>query len=348
MKIFCDESGFTGDDLLQRDQPYFTYSAVQLDDDVTNEIIEYIHSNYNVQNKNEIKGKNLVQNSKGQKVIKYLFETYKDRVKLVFHDKKYALAGKIVEYGVEPYLRSNSMFYRSKLHIYLTSGFYLDFIIKTESATEIFHDFVSLARRKIRFEESIFNSETSIKGNLKWMFDLIQHNPDLLLNEIKYHDKSLQSNWLLDLTTTSLFGLLTDWSKNGEELEVICDDSKVFNNSAIIEAYNKMGLNNSKAEFLGTMIGFNLKDDIINKNSKDEKGLQIADVFSSALNYCLKNKDTEFGKQIIQVVLKDCLCKPESFCIMPAIKEEIKEYSEDKLTFYHRFMYMIYNDVLNS
>ncbi|MDF3026917.1 MAG: hypothetical protein K0S23_1224 [Fluviicola sp.] len=346
LTIYCDESGFTGDDLLKEDQPYFIYSAVNMTEKNLTEIKDYIERNYNLQG-GEIKGKNIVTRAAGQKVIKYIFEKYAHLARLVFHDKKYALAGKLVEYGIEPYLKSNELFYKSELHIYLASGFYLDLKLKHESAERLFEDFVALARRQLTFEDSLFASKSKLSGQLNWMFEIIRHKPEIMLNELNYDDTSPQSNWLLDLTTTSLFGLLTEWSKNNEILEVICDDSKVFNNSSIIESYNSMGLNNRRSDFLGTPIGFNLKKDIVNKSSKDEIGLQIADLFSATLNYCLKNRELEFSKSILKIVHETCICTPESFCLMPTIQENVKEYTDEKLVFYHQFMYKIYVDAMS-
>ena len=347
MKIYCDESGFTGDDLLETNQPYFVYSAVSLTDEILDEIVNYVYNNYNIQN-GEIKGKNLVNNKNGQNVVKYIFENYSQYARLVYHDKKYALAGKIVEYAVEPYLKSNFQFYQSKLHIYLASGFYLAFHINDYSAEALFEDFLALVRKKKTYEETIFYSSEKENDFLKWLFDIVSHSPEIMLNEIQHQDENPQTKWILDLTLTSLFGLLTEWSKNGEELEVICDDSKVFKNSSIIKSYNSMGLKNSRAEFLGTTIGFNLKRDIVNSDSKSTIGLQIADLFSSTIFYCLKNMDSDFSKYIMAIVYKKCLCSPETFCIMPTIIEDVKEYDNEKLLFYRRFMAFIYNDVMNS
>ncbi|QMW03176.1 DUF3800 domain-containing protein [Spirosoma foliorum] len=111
MKIFCDESGYTGADLLERAQPYFVYSGIKLDDKATGEIKNYIYSNYNIQN-SEIKGKLIVNNQKGREVISHIFKRYGKFARIVFHDKKYALAAKIIEYGIEPYLTSSEIFYK--------------------------------------------------------------------------------------------------------------------------------------------------------------------------------------------------------------------------------------------
>jgi hypothetical protein len=100
MNVYFDESGYTGGDLLEKAQPYFTYSALRISNKKLQEIKEFIYKNYKVQGE-EIKGKYLVNSSKGQKLLLTVFENYSSYVRIVFHDKKFALACKIVEYGIK-------------------------------------------------------------------------------------------------------------------------------------------------------------------------------------------------------------------------------------------------------
>ena len=108
-----------------------------------------------------------------------------------------------------------------------------------------------------------------------------------------------------------------------------------------------MGLIGSRADFLGIPLGFNLKGEIKNADSKSSNELQIADLFSSTVFYCLKNQETQFSKDIMKIVLKDCLCTPETFCVMPKIKSHEKEFEEKKF-YYYSLMYSIYNDIIKK
>lgn len=342
MKIFCDESGYTGSDLLEVGQPYFVYSGVNLDDKTTNEIKDYIYNNYNIQN-DEIKGKLIVNNHKGREVIRHIFKKYGKIARVVFHDKKYALAAKIIEYGVESYLSSNYVFYATKLNDFLATGLYASFITKDESAEKIFEDFLLVMRGKKTFEESSFHSLSKENPLIEWILDIMTHNPTIVLDEIQTKEGEPEK-WILDLTMTSLLGILTDWSKYGDKLEVTCDNSKVFIDNPIVETFNKMGLVGSRAKFLGATLGFNLEGEIVNADSKENIELQIADLFSSTIFYCLKNQNTQFSKDIMKIVLKNCLCTPETFCVMPKIKSHKKEFENNKY-YYYSLMYSIYNDI---
>jgi len=343
MKIYCDESGYTGADLLERSQPYFVYAGVNLNDQITKEIKNYIYSNYQIQN-DEIKGKLIVNSSKGRKVIYHIFKNYGKYARIVFDDKKYALAAKIIEYGIEPFLSSNYIFYTSKLNEFLATGLYASFITKDESAESLFADFLLVMRGKISFEESSFNSLSKDNPLIEWLLDIMTNNPEVILDEIKTSEGNPEK-WILDLTMTSLLGILTDWSKNGEKLDVTCDNSKVFIDNPVVESFNKMGLIGSRADFLGVKLGFNLVGEIKNADSKDFVELQIADLFSSTVFYCLKNQESKFSKDIMKIVLKDSLCTPETFCVMPKINSYKEEFDEKKY-YYYSLMYSIYQDIM--
>jgi len=342
MKIYCDESGYTGSDLLEKNQPYFVYSAVNFSEKQLTEIKEYIYKNYNVQN-NEIKGKLLVNNTKGQKVIKEIFKKYSKNARIVYHDKKYALSAKIVEYGIEPYLRSNFQFYKSNLNDFIATGLYASFILKEDSAEKLFQDFLLILRGKKEIDSNLLISLKNDNPLFEWLLEIITTKPSIILDEIQIADSEIDK-WILDLTMTSLLGLLSDWSKNGAELDVVCDNSKVFINNPIFEIINKMGLIGNRKKILETPLGFKLKNIITIDDSKDNFGIQMADLFSSTIYYCLNNRETEFSKFILDIFVKDCLCTPASFCVLPKLTGSEKEFPHKK-EYYYEFMNMIYLDV---
>ena len=62
-KVYFDESGFTGTNLLNQDQTVFTYAAVGLDNKRADEIISIIRANFPTQAQ-ELKFKNYSKSSK--------------------------------------------------------------------------------------------------------------------------------------------------------------------------------------------------------------------------------------------------------------------------------------------
>src|ERR1035437_2023943 len=136
MTIYCDESGYTGADLLEVNQPYFVFSGVVLSEQNILDIERTIRSNYLVQG--EIKGRNIIQSKKGQDTILKVFNEYSENCKVVFHEKKYALAAKIFEYAIEPNLISNQLAYETGFHKYISTGLYAYFVNSKYDAENIF------------------------------------------------------------------------------------------------------------------------------------------------------------------------------------------------------------------
>ncbi|MEZ5045035.1 MAG: DUF3800 domain-containing protein [Saprospiraceae bacterium] len=344
MTIYCDEAGYTGNHLLDNTQPYFVYSSLKLDETICKEIKDRIYRQYNIQN-DEIKGKNIVNSKRGRKLIFELLTDYKHLVRVVFHDKKYVLAAKIVEYGIEPYLSSNYLFYITKLNEFIATGLYVSFITKDISAEKLFDEFLNILRGKKTLEKNVLKEMGTKNPAVDWVLRIITHDPEVIIDEIG--EGMNVEKWLLDLTTVSLSGLLTEWSKNGEELEVICDNSKVFDNNQLFNEINKMGIANRRADFLGIQMGFNLKTDITTADSKMHLGLQIADLFASTVFYCLRNQSDDFSKKVMKIVFENCLCTPESFCVTPKLISRQKQFTNN-LKLYHSMMCSILDDLRNQ
>jgi hypothetical protein len=98
-----------------------------------------------------------------------------------------------------------------------------------------------------------------------------------------------------------------------------------------------MGLSGKTAELLDDVIGFELTKEISLAKSKEEPGLEIADIFASTVGYALNNKADEFSKKIIKYTFEKTICNP-SFCIFPSSKNT---YSKEQIDFYKRLMRII-------
>ncbi|MBI2274722.1 MAG: DUF3800 domain-containing protein [Bacteroidetes bacterium] len=333
MVIYCDESGFSGPNLLVADQPFFVYAGVSLDDELVKEMLDYVKANYPVQK--EIKGRNLVQNDKGQKVISEIFRRYNSRAKIVYHDKKYALAAKIFEYAIEPNMVSNQMAYETGFNRFIATGLYAYFVTATDDAEHIFRSFMDTVRGDSK--TALFEINHHEKNYLLWwLFEIVKYDPKTLFNEIGTDGKI--DPWILDLTTTSLMGILNEYGKHHDEFTVVCDDCNLLKESDVVQGLNQIGSHGYRAEFLGATMGYKLKQDIILKNSKKDPGLQVADLFATGVGFSLRNAETDFAKEILGIVNSNCLCDP-SFCILPNLKAG---WDQEKVAFYHKFMHLIW------
>ena len=321
MKIYCDEAGHTGKNLMDENQEFFVYAGLNLEGDLPDQILDFVKSNYNYQG-GEFKGKNLVKSSKGRKLIVQLFKEYGSLARIVFHDKKYALACKIIEYGIEPYLEGNNMlFYLTQLNKFLAYELYEQFTKSDLAAENIYKDFYMILTGDLTFDKSEMKKLVPTNSTIKWILDIVYTNPQLIIDEIGEFNR-----WVLDIVTTSMIGIFSDFSKNGEALDITCDESQFFNNP-IIEYINNMGVKDSRTEILGINLGYKLKDNIKIENSKEVAGLQVADIFASSVFYALKNTNKEFSESILPL-LPNSFCTPGTYCVLP---ENIDALNDNKV-----------------
>lgn len=137
MPIYCDESGYTGSNLLVTAQPYFVYAALNAAEKEIDEFYNYLKSKYKFQG--ELKGANLMHTSGGKRAIQELFRRFENNVKIIFHHKKYALACKFFEYTYEPVIANkNSFFYQMRFNRFVAHLFYISFEKSENSAEKVF------------------------------------------------------------------------------------------------------------------------------------------------------------------------------------------------------------------
>lgn len=135
--VFCDESGMTGNDLLDVNQAYFTYASVAISFERAEEIVSRTLRDHRLQGK-ELKGRQLVRTGRGQRAITSLLSEVCQEARLVMHHKKYALACKFFEYIFEPVLSEhNSIFYAVGFNRFIANMLYLWTLGRPESAEQL-------------------------------------------------------------------------------------------------------------------------------------------------------------------------------------------------------------------
>lgn len=341
-KIYCDEAGYSGENLLDKDQPFFVYSGIRLDQDELHEAIKLIYDNFPIETdpatgkKYEVKGNKLVKTTIGKKTTIKLFERFSRNARLVYCEKKYALACKIFEYLVEPYLASNESLYEIGFHRFVSNSIYSYFLKKGGKAEDIFVAFLAEMRGKQNAKIFEFEMDTIDDSVMKWVLDIAKYKPEIFYKQITTNGKV--DTWILNLTSTSLTAILTDWDNVSSPLTVICDDSNLFEEENVLAPINRMGRYGKKVEFLGQPIGFKMTQDIVLANSKTEIGIQIADIFASALAYAVNHMAEPFSKQVYRFFVKDCLCRPNTNCILP----EPEKYDERQRNEYMKWMKLIH------
>lgn len=295
--VYFDESGFTGNRLLDSQQPIFSYAAVVIEDEEANALVDQIIKKYNIQN-GEIKGGQLVKKIKGRRAIDEILESLNGKMKVSVSDKKYALAGKFFEYIFEPSLAQiNSVFYNINFHKFVSTMLYLDFVSSGVYVEKLFEEFESLMRTGDFVSlKTLFSSGATgkLSQTLEYIVAFAVNNKDAVVKELDGYIGEGAGKWILDLTNTSLHTLLADWGQNYETLTAYCDNSKPLESDQ--ELLNSMiGRSDRLFSTFGDQeipITYNLTESINLVDSKDFAGVQLADAVAAAFSYACNRKNT--------------------------------------------------------
>jgi len=319
--IYFDESGFTGNNLLDPTQPVFAYAGVALDPEAAAYLHSEVKSRFRLQGE-EIKGQNLVQSARGKKAITWLLSECKETALVTVSNKNFALAGKFFEYVFEPVLKhNNSLFYAVGFHRFIANLVYVLFTARTERAQQLLNDFEMLMRDKdVSSLKKIFDPERlaiDFNDPLDQILTFALCHLDKIREEIgELSEIDGVSRWALELTATSLFWLLSLWSEHFNRMQVYCDQSKpLYENQSVFEAmigrtdrvYMKLGKQPEMA------LTYNLAGPIVFLDSKTSPGIQIADVISSSIAYAFKNREEDYSEEWLKIA------EPmlTSICIIP-------------------------------
>lgn len=296
--VYFDESGFTGNRLLDSKQPIFSYAAVVIQDEEAKALVAHIIKKYQIQN-GEIKGGKLVKKIKGRRALDEILNSLHGKMKVSVSNKKYALAGKFFEYIFEPSLaRISSIFYGINFHKFVSTMLYIDFLRSGAQAEEIFEAFEALMRTG-NFDSSKALSHTSFAGEssktLEYILTFSANNQSAVIEELNGYIGEGSGKWSLDLTNTSLYTLLSDWGQSYKTLTAYCDKSKPLETDQ--ELLNTMiGRTDKVFSSFGDKelpITFNLTEPINLVDSKDFAGVQLADAVAAAFSYACNSDNTD-------------------------------------------------------
>lgn len=294
--VYFDESGFTGNNLLSKDQPFFSYAAVVTDDIESKKIVEYIIQKYSI-NAAELKGSTLVNSRKYQPAVDEILNHFKGRMRVIINQKKYALSGKFFEYIFEPVLaRKSSIFYKLNFHLFISNIMYFSLAANDEYSELLHSRFEGFSRGKIHVDEFIEPVDDSKHSEIMAdIYDFAKNNISIIEDEYAGLEGTGIDKWVLDLTSTSLYNLLCDISSKFGSIRAICDSSKPLLTHQ--DSFNKM-VGNEKITYevfnqKKIPITFNLAEPIVLSDSKITHGIQIADVIAAASIYVLNNKKSK-------------------------------------------------------
>ncbi len=298
--IYCDEAGFTGNNLLDPNQTYFVYGSVDIENQHAGELLSEVASKFALQNVKELKGQNLIKHMRGRMAVKWLMNECREHFHLVYSDKAFAIAGKFFEIIFEPLLAGySSFFYRIDFHRFIANVIYHSLKRKTPLAVEAVNNLQSIFSKRDNPSELVKSRKLNPQLLLEAIFYFCQLNEQAILAQMNYHtDRSDSSNrWYLDLSLTSLHSSLVFWGERYPVMKVVCDDSKpLWEHKDIITlsglaAMGTLVLNSGVSSGVNPSgPKFEVKEVTFGR-SHEHPSLQLADIFASSANYALNRQD---------------------------------------------------------
>jgi hypothetical protein len=290
-QIYCDESGFTGNNLLDRRDPFFAYATVAVCHEEAKEFTEKIIRDHKLQG-GELKFGNLIRHNTGRKVILQVIEKFSPSAKVAINDKKYNLGCKFYEYIFDPIIKGkNSIFYEIGFHKFISNVLYLHFQAKSDFAEEIFDDFYTLMMSGDNENLTYLFGSLDLE-DLSPPIDMIRRfciaHKDSICERLIALKNNGSDTWILDLTSSALFALLVEWGQEFDRLEVFCDKSKPLQQQD--EIFQVMVGREGKMFSKQHASSFNLVNSPEYVDSKTFPGVQIADIFAGAFTYMFREE----------------------------------------------------------
>lgn len=299
LTIYLDESGYTGNNLLDEAQPLFVMSAVAIAPADAAELVGSVSREFGLTAK-ELKGSRLCGFKRGQLAVLKILAELQGKFRYVAMNKRYAAACIAFEYLVEPVISEcNWFFYQQRFHHFIADAIFN----QTRSESKEILSGLSTAIRE-RNPDKVFDALIAVPmpGEtatiLSLLKELVASNRDAIMDEFRRLQDFNEGRWLMDLSFTGLFSLLCNWAEEGRPLDVHCDQSKPLAEFAPHLSARIGGKSEEfKMPFGDKRRMFSLASEILLEDSAAVPGLQLADVVASASTVVLNNPRSDFGRR---------------------------------------------------
>ena len=323
--IAFDESGNTGQDLTNPDQPIFSLASVCLSDSDAENILKTLKT----QQKQEVKFTSLLQSQSGQQRIISLFQSEHinpNNVKLSVIHKSCMIIGKVVDLLVESLAHRDGIdLYKRGANIALTNLLYTTLpVVCGEGNFELFQkSFIEMIRRKNATSIQEFYNRCRIMykscklPHFKPLIATIIATEDIVLDVL-----SVVDNTALDPAVTSFVAHLAYWTTQlNREFDLVHDVSKPLEQKEEMLSYLmskdeteiEVGYDRRKYKLPFKASGIQFGD------SKQIRQLQIADIIAGAGSYWCRGFtcegiDKNFPQALEQSGIRDFVIT----CIWPS------------------------------
>jgi len=312
-QIFIDESGYTGEDLLNEDQPFFVLASLDLEEAKCK---QYKKIFFHEVKAHELKYSSLKKLKKQQEmVLDFLVEflKFEDNYRISIAHKKYVLVQKLVDFLIEPYMfELGEDLYKNGQNIALSNMLY--YCLPKFGGKSFFNNLLTKFQKFMR-EKSIQNyKELFFQINLVYGDKLL----DELLDYVRPADKIIGHKIInlippnsLDLSFTFGLNMMAQWrDKIDDEIVLIHDQTSNMTNQ--VKEWEAVMSSDIDPQILGwdrriLKLPINIKKTRFS-SSKDWAGLQLADILAGATfeASCLMMSDicsgNTYGKNLVDIL----------------------------------------------
>lgn len=310
--VFCDESGNSGSNYLDFDQPFYTIAGWIVPNEEINNTCSVLDCAKSLSVTGELHGSNIIRGKRGQKAIHDLFLKI-GKIgcipSFIIAEKKFCIAAKIIEVLLDP--EYNKRVSKKFTYDKLAKKEIAEIIYKFPNETlEIFaHGYISkdtnIIKDSIKSISLCFNlvDKSNISKILLGSLGLIDKN---ILSE-RECDDYLPNKAMASLNLPVIVSYFNMIEKLGRSIDaeftMVHDETKQLE-PAFCEVFKRFA-NAIPAEVSLTdgtkiVLGFKKLNNLSFSNSKENLWIQSADLLSSTINRCSKLiiNDNNLNKQL--------------------------------------------------
>ena len=310
MTIYLDETGYTGQDLLNSEQPLFIGASTSLPDDVAASLVQECFPGVRAR---ELKHSQLCRRDRGQDQIVQLLRSIRQRhgdFAVSLAHKEFVLVGLLVDFWVEPAMRADGLnLYERGANIGLCNLTYLTLksLLPAGDCSRLFLRAQKMLRTKsIEAYEAFGRSLRAAQRHCEPLNEILDY---IVLSDYRLggyeHLRSLPDR-LTDLGTYYLMEQVSHWSdRTGQALNIIHDESSALaREQRVWDALLDADVPHAVVGRDRRTIRFPLRVNSINRaKSQDHLQLQLVDLLAGAVAAHFRNRvygDTNYRADYIK------------------------------------------------
>ena len=331
--IFSDESGYTGPNLTNRDQPYFVLATISFEEHEAKTIRDRFFSSVRTQ---ELKHSSLVRNSKQHHMVlqylKYL-QSCQHRFKLYVVDKEFAAVTKVVDYLVESAAHQMGLdIYSNGYALRMANVLYHSLVAYETSAyrSALLSRFEGMMRHgsRIRYDDFFDYLEWPVASHkLNSVLDMVRATRNVLVPD---EVLSIGPD-ALDVCFTAALNLMAEWRKETDQDFTLIHDvsSPMVKETKLWEALTDKSVSPTTIGYGSKTMRFPIG--IAKTRFEDSRswvGLQLADVLAGSVARsltALKQRETDSYVRLISATALNL----QASTILPQTSEDWAEIPAD-------------------